>query len=553
MTDRRQSALAIVAVFAVAVALRSGPLWQSPLPFNPDGIIHAVNAQATRTGGHFPLETLAPDDLLFTAFLAIVGTLTDIEPMLVAQPTIAVVGTVPCLLAAAVTRRIAARAGWDRRAGAFAAALAGALLAVQGIYLHRSMPVDEQTLGLLFVPLAVVAVALAIGQRDRRWAVVAGVFLIALPPTHNLDSIVAALALTALVGVAVTTGRRSLARRALGFAALAWLALSVYTIGVDRLTPATIIQSERITGVPGLFLAWILLVVIALPWFLGTRSRFQRGVGITVFGALFGVVFLNALFPVFPRGPETPPLVVVGVLPLLALAVVASWAVPTARSGSEGRALASLVGAVLILLGLSLTAALTPEYLNLAYRAQTFVHFPVMVAAALGVVGGLARLGANRRLTAVLTALALIAAVASIPVAYSGLAALPYKGVTTPAEYQTSQFASERVEGTWAADNHVARLTWANEDDINGSSTGATTVPVYEWLVGGGPPPGCPTVVPESWSGVGAQLFPMSPAVLDSDARQSFAKRGNVVYATAGTPDPLRLVVPTGASAPRCD
>lgn len=161
-SPRRRLALSLAAVVAIAVALRAGPLWQSPLPFNPDGIIHAAHAQTTVATGELPLATLATDDLVFTAFLATVAQVLDVPPMLVAQPVIAVVGALPVLVAAAIARRIVRRVGWSPSRAAFVAVLAAGLLAIEGVNLHRTMPVDEQTLGLLFVPLVVLAAAIAI-------------------------------------------------------------------------------------------------------------------------------------------------------------------------------------------------------------------------------------------------------------------------------------------------------------------------------------------------------------------------------------------------------
>ena len=550
---RRRLTLTLAAVLAIAIALRAGPLWQSPLPFNPDGIIHAVHAQSTVLAGELPLATIATDDLLFTAFIATLAEVTGLPPMLVAQPVIAVVGAVPVLVAAAVARRIAQYNGWRRSRILLVAILAGALLAVEGLYLHRSMPVDEQTLGLLFVPLVVLAGAIAVDTGERRWIAITGVLLLALPATHNLDSLVAAIALTGLASLAVASGRRTAASRAIVLGVVAWVTLVGYTALVAGLTPARVLQSDRLTSVPGLVLAWIVLLVIVLPWFLGTRSRTQRTLGVGVIASLCSLVFVNAVVPIFPGTGTTPPLLALGLFPLVGLALVACWAVPTASVGTEGRAMAALVAAVVALVGVALTATLTPEYKNLVYRAQTFVHLPILTGTALGVVGIAARRWRSptsfRTGVSVLLAASLVAAAVSIPIAFSGLALIPYKGVTTPAEMETASFAETHVQGNWTGDNHVVRITWGQEDALNASRNEPTVGAVSDWIAGGGPPPNCPTVVQASWSTVGAQLFPRMPERLDRRERVAFTQSNHVVYATAGTQDSLSIVVPRRSSS----
>lgn len=549
MPDRRLTAsLGLLAVAAIAVALRAGPLHLSPLPFNPDGIIHARNARTALAAGQLPLAQLGTDDLLFTAFLSSGADLTGVRPRYIAQPVMAVVGAVPCLLAVTYGARLARDRGWPARQATMAGLLAGGLLAVDGLYLHRSMPTDEQTLGLLFVPLLVV-VAVRAFTGAWRWTVVAAIVLVALPATHNLDALLAALALTGLAALAVAGHLRVGTRRALGFGLAGWLLLVGYTYGMAWATPAEVIQSARLTDVPGLVLAWVLVLVLGLAWFVQTTRRTQYAVGVGAFGGMFGLLALNALVPVFPGTQTTPPAMLAGILPLLLLAVIAAWSTPRSLTSRTGIALAALFGGVLSLIGLALTAGLTPDYLNLAYRAQTFLHLPTMVLAG---VGGVALLVRHRprldgRVRAVALGLMVLAAATSIPVAFGGLSLLSYKGVTTPAELHTSEFAADHVPQTWAADDHIGRLTSNLEDVVERREAGATTAPVAAWTRGGGPPPACPTVIQDSWSTVGAQLFPFPPAIIDADSLARFRTHNNVVYA-AGTPDPLRLVTPTAGT-----
>lgn len=68
---RVQASAALVAVFAVAIALRAGPLHVSPLPFNPDGIVYSGHVRLARQAGRFPLFRMPVDDLHFTSLLTV--------------------------------------------------------------------------------------------------------------------------------------------------------------------------------------------------------------------------------------------------------------------------------------------------------------------------------------------------------------------------------------------------------------------------------------------------------------------------------------------------
>lgn len=151
MTERwtaHRALTTLAAIVAVGIALRALPLWQSPHPFNPDGFLHARNAERTIRSGRFPLSIMATDDLGFGALLAVVQALTGVKSLTLAQPLIAIVGTAPALIAAALAFRTGRRLGFPASRARFTAVLAATLLAVEGLYLYRSMPVDEQTLGL---------------------------------------------------------------------------------------------------------------------------------------------------------------------------------------------------------------------------------------------------------------------------------------------------------------------------------------------------------------------------------------------------------------------
>lgn len=533
--NRRQFILAVVVITLTGVSLRLGPLLRSPLPFNPDGIVYAGHVTLVQSQGFLPLGRLAVDELHFTSFLTLLAHITGRDALRIAQPAVAVVGAVPVLLAVAAARRIGIRSvgGTGKRV----ALLAGLLVAIEGLYLHRSMPVDEQTVGLLFVPL--VAYALARAESARRWLVCAVVPLIVLPAVHNLDSIVVSIA--GLIAAVQYLGRGKRRTGTLLLAATVgfWVYVAVYSFGIAAMTPAAVIQNARVTTVPGLFLAWVVLAAIASAWFVTLQARSQRwllGVGLS---SWFVLLAINALVPVFPGMPATEPAILVGVGLLVVPAVVAVYGLPTAIRTPFGIPFVAIVGSVFALIGLTLSASLTPDYLNTAYRAQTFVHVPVLVFAAVGVATVASSSSPSRTgwWPRILAAVIVVAAAATIPVAFAGLDVLAYKGTTTESEFAAASFAATHTTGAWASDDHISRIA-----RYYGPNSGGSMLPVYGWLHDGARPPPCPVVSQASWTTTGAQFYPRSPVTVSTEVYESTVESRNVVYTTGGS-DPLTVSI----------
>lgn len=545
MVSRTTYRLGALAVLAVGIAVRTGSLHASPLPFNPDGIVYSGHVRIAVGTGELPLSRMPTDDYQFTGLLVAASALTGVDSLAVGQPVAAVVGATTGVLAIPVARRLTGR--WlpgDRARSA--ALLAGGLVAVEGLYLHRSAATDEQTLGLLLVPTAVVALALAPRLRSS-WGGVALVGLAALPPTHNLDSVVAGLALSlwAAAGLTDRGGIRPRVRVALlaGF----WAHFVGYNLAVERLTASAIIQTRYLSTAPGVLVAWLIAAATALALARGASDRRLRLLVGGLVAVPFGLVAVNAVGAIFPGLPATDPTLLALLAPLALPCIAAAWAVPLGRGKRLPRGLAALAGAVAVLLGFGLTASLTPEYLNLLYRAQTFLHFPALVAAAAGVAVGLRR--SSRSARAVAAAAVLVAAAASVPVAFAGLELLPYKGTTTPAELRASGFALAHAPGPVGTDDHLSRISgyYRHEGEASfRSRPGAgrfVTAPVYGWAVGGEPPP-CGVLVRDSWATVGAQFYP-EPTVTVSESRlRTLTERRHVVYAGGGA-SPIAYATPT--------
>ncbi|MFC4406278.1 hypothetical protein [Haloarchaeobius iranensis] len=545
--NRRQVVLCLVAALLVGLALRTWPLWHSPLPFNPDGIVYARLVNGTVASGQFPLAEMATDELAFTALLTTVSHVTGMESLSHSQGVLAIIGTVPVLFLATVTARVSRQAGIGATGTRYAACLAAWTLAIEGLYLHRSMPVDEQTVGLLLVPLGLVSVVYT-AERDRRWWWVSAVTLGVLPAVHNLDAFVMALALSLLIGIALRRDRLGSPKLYLSISACYWLWFVGYTLLADTLTAASVIQQSRISAVPDLVLAWLLLIAVTFAWYVGQRAHLKRTLLALVLTGWFVILALNAVTPIFPGLPQTNPTVLYGIAPLVVLVGLFAVGVPRTLDGDTGTTLVALVGAVTVVVGISLTAALTAEYLNTLYRVQTFAHFPVVAIASTGAAlavgrqaGAISAGTSSRSVAGALACLVLAASVASVPVAYGGLDVLSYKGVTTPAELRSSGFVVDRVDDSWTGDDHLVRIT-----PYHGSADGRVE-PTYAYLTGS-PPPGCPMLVQRSWTTVGGQLYPRDPAAVSETRFVQLRVERNLVYAS-GVDDRVFLSVPRGRSS----
>jgi hypothetical protein len=249
--ERRSYLLVGAAVFAVALAIRTVSLYWSPLPFNPDGIRFAALAERTLATGALPAtpQPLHGDEFAFVVLYGSVSAITGRSPLAIGQPTIAVLGASVPLLAVAFARRIGAGVGFRPAGVRVAAALAGLLLATEGLYLRRSAAVSSEVVGLLFVILLALAVHRGFESRRPAWGAVAVVLLGVFPITHNLSTMVGGLVLTALVALQIHR-RPTVDTVALRVGSL--LAFWSYLLGYYTLVGLD--DFGRVSGAPGLFL-----------------------------------------------------------------------------------------------------------------------------------------------------------------------------------------------------------------------------------------------------------------------------------------------------------
>jgi len=543
MRDRKL-ALYGAALLAFALAVRLVPLVWSPLPFNPDGIGYAALAGDVLALDRLPIERMATDQVGYTSLLTVVAAIAGESPLRVAQPTSAVLGATSVLVGVVLARRLALGLGWSQRDARLAGLTAGLVLSLEVVYLYRSTPTDEQTAALVLVPVVVLASERWFTAGDRAWASVGALVLFVVPPLHNLSGLVAVLAVAVVAGVVtVRNPTRSVAARASATAAFVAAYVFGYHLTLARTTGAVVVQADRLVAVPGLFVAWTVLAVVGAAWFVTTSERVQRGAVVAVVLGGFSLVALNAVRTVFPATTPTSRPILVALAPLVLPAVLAGGAAHVvARDRTVSATTVALVAGPLAVVGTALTASLTFEYLAMLFRAQLFAHVPLVALAGVSV-AGVAR-SRSDRVGAVLVVAVVVAAAAGAPLAFAGLEVLPYKSVTTDAEFAATGTAANGLDA-WTTDDHLGRV--AGYFDGNGGGRG----PTYRWLRGGDPPPSCAVLAQRSWTTTGAQFYPQPPAKLSRDAYDEWRAQNDVVAVTASD-DPLSVVVPRNGTRTSC-
>jgi len=213
MTARRSRRLAAIgACLLLGAGTRLFPLWWSGLPATLDGVVYAGRSAPVLRSGQIPLTGFRVDALASTSLLSTGSAVTGVAPLVLAQPLYALVGTTGVLLGVVFARRLGHSLGWSRSRTGRASVLAALALAVEGVYVRRTGVPDDDAITLVTIPLVVFAAHLYTREERPAWLVVAGVLLVALPVTHTFSTLIAALALIALVaghlvGRPVTRGR----------------------------------------------------------------------------------------------------------------------------------------------------------------------------------------------------------------------------------------------------------------------------------------------------------------------------------------------------------
>jgi hypothetical protein len=555
---RGRRGLVVLALLAVAALARVVPLYFSPHPATLDGFQYAWFATEALRTGSFPISEFRVDSIVYTGLIASVSGVVGVDPLRVTQPLSSLVGVAGVVTGMAVARRVAGAFDWPRRRVSAAVVATGAMLALDGIFLRRTMVADEEVMSYVLVPLLLLALhaVLRRGGTSRRWAVVLGVFLLAMPLAHIFSTLVAGLSVVALV---VAHAVRNPSRRTLlGGGAIA-VGFWVYFGGYYQLAAAVmrLAYVDRVVAFPGLFLAWGIVLVVGVAWVWTTSSRARALAAVVPLLVFYLVTVVNVFVSVYPGTPRTPVLVLVPVLALAVPLLVGAFGLGLlSPRRSAGALVVALLAGPLTVIGFSLTASLTPEYVNTAIRAQTFGHLPLAILAGLVVARLLsARVGVDvgdssalptggRALVGTLVvAVLLLALVTSVPFAYLNLDTGTYPSTTLDSEFRAVGFVSG-AGGEWATDHSLSRV------GAHYYRSDPTVSPTASWLSGGASP-SCPVLSQASWTTSGAHLFPFAPETVAEERYDDWLGSRHVVYANTGR-DPATVSLPVTAAGQGC-
>lgn len=549
MANRHVSyALVVAAVFAVALAMRTIPLYWSPLPSTLDSFAYAGVANDVLATGRYPASPdLRADFFVLTLLTAAASELTGEQPVYVIQPLVSVIGTAVVLVGVALTRRLGTDLGWPARRVRLAALATGLLLAVQGLFLRRTTVPDPEVLGILLALLAVVALHRVLWHHDDRWLAPFAVILVTFPLLHIFSSFNAAVMLTSLYALALAArpSRRTLLLGG-GLVLAFWAVFTGYYQLVQYYEIYSVSYTDRISSHPGLFVAWLVAMAVGAAWYQRAGARLQRVVFVAPIAAGFVVVVVNVVRPIFPGTVQSPPAVTVLLSFLVVPVLFAGYAAPAlaARYDHSAVVVAMLAGPVVVVY-FSLSASLTPDYFGTVMRAQTFAHVPAFVLVGLAAVSVLrirGAIGRRWRAARVVALAALFAAtLLTVPVAFVTLDTFHYPATTAESEFAAAGFASTKVPGSWTTHHPPDQIA---SQYFEGGGHRWTA---REWLAGG-ERPGCPVLSQDSWTTHGAHFFPAAPLTIARGDYDAFLADRNVVYASTGR-DPLVLSRPRDTEA----
>ncbi|SEP30304.1 hypothetical protein SAMN04487948_1395 [Halogranum amylolyticum] len=531
-------------VFVVALALRLVPLLWSPLPATLDGFGYASLAHETVTQT-LPLYRIGADEFVLTVGLAMVSEVIGMEPRTAVQPFAAMVGAAAPVVASTLAYVLGRELQWSRQRLRLVTALVGFSLAIQGLFLRRTGEPDEETVGLLLVPILAYVAHQMFVTRDQRWMGLTAIFIFVFPFLHNLSATVAVLTVTALVFLHVT---KELSRDSIilggSFVGGFWLWFWGY-FELAESAGLRISFSGLFRDHPGLLLAWIVVLIIGVVWFRGTSKQLQRATFLLSIGSWFVIVIVNVFTPIFPGTVPSPPLITLGLIMFLIPVILASRALPIVRVSDTGALVLSLVAAPIALTYYALTAELTPQHFVAVVRMQTFAHLSVFLLAGFAVTKyALPTTTVSRwrqALGGTAVSLFVITLLVTAPLGYVNLDTGSYPSTTMESEFQAATFATTHVNGTFASDHTISNIAtdYANSEN-------ATMAPTIEWLRGN-PRPRCAFVSQTSWTTTGAHLYPAGPETVTTARHSQLLATSNLVYTTGGH-DPLYLTVPRSGS-----
>ncbi|WP_276997645.1 hypothetical protein, partial [Haloquadratum walsbyi] len=511
-------------VIVIALGFRVVPLYWSSLPSTLDGFAYAAAGEMAVQTGSFPLDGRA-DRLVFASLLGSIGMITGEGVLAVTQPVASLIGTASVAFGIVITRRVVAESSSISADPTRVGLIAGGLLVAEGLFLRRTSVPDEEILGILLTLTVALSLHYAYRSGAPRWYTIAIGILAIFPLLHTFTSFVVGLVVTA-VTVRHITQSQSLPSVVIGTGITGgfWLHIATYYSLAESTLSLTVPYVDRVTAYPGLFIGWVLLLIIGSVWIAQTTTRLRQISYFATISGLLAVLIINTVTPVFPGTVTTPPIVGIFVLLIGVVALSAVGALDILSQYDGITILGALFIAPAAIIGFSLTASLTPEYFATAMRTQTFLHLPVLVVSAIG----LSKLlqWDRRGIATICIVVVVLLAAFSAPLAYLNMDTGSNPSTTLDSEYQAVQFSSTQLPVSWAGDHSLTRVGGHqfNDGDLR---------PVAQWLNDGNSPR-CVVISQESWTTTGAHLFPQAPETVARSEYSEWLFQRNVIYSSSG-------------------
>jgi hypothetical protein len=534
MRQERSGWLWVGVVIAIALGFRVVPLYWSSLPSTLDGFAYAAAGETAVQTGSFPLDERA-DRLVFASLLGRIGMITGEGVLSVTQPVGSLIGTASVIYGIVIARRVATECSLISTDPTRAGLIAGGMLAAEGLFLRRTSVPDEEILGILLTLTVAFSLHYAYRSGAPRWYIISIGILSIFPLLHTFTSFVVGLVVTAVTvrHIAHSPSLQSItigSGMAVGF----WLHVATYYRVAESALPLTVPYVDRVTAYPGLFIAWVLLLIIGTVWIGQTTTRLRQFVYSSIIIGLLSVLVINTVTPVFPGTVTTPPIVAIFVLLIGGVSLIAVGTLDILSQYDGVAILGALFVAPAAIIGFSLTASLTPEYFATAMRAQTFLHLPVLIIVAIGLTRVLQ--WNPRGAAAMCVAIVILLTALSAPLAYLNMDTGSNPSTTLESEYQAVQFSSTQLPVSWAGDHSLTRVGGHQFSD-------GKIGPVARWLNDEASPQ-CVVVSQRSWTTTGAHLFPQAPGTVAQNRYRQWLFQRNVLYSNSGI-DPVRVSTAT--------
>ena len=545
--SKRNTLLAVILLFLIALCVRLVPLQFSALPYNIDGFPLARISEIMITSGSAPNPSdygglLAYNMKLpvFSIVLAEFSIIMGVEPLVLLPYFCALMGSLAVLFIYALARKLT-----ENDIAAFSA---GIFAALTGLFVYVTAAAMKQ---LLAIVLLCFVLYLYTNRKDWRFraAMIAG--LVILPFTHHLTTLIALLTLSfALAGTAfrrsehhVKSGREFLLDAISGPGILMISLVYYNSVNLE-------IASEVFNVNDAMLLASVALIMAAIarmlsmtvqtkPWFLLGKGKtssvnvwtiFDEKVLVLIIG--IGVLYLNSRTNLFTGAQTTSSALLSMIFPYLALSVVALIGFNVLRYSKfpMRHLVVGMFLAPLCVMAFSMLRGLDIFGFMVAYRSYNFIDIPLAITAGVGVAyifGRLSHLAKENRFFAPLPAFTIVIFVVfcamSLPLAYNSQETFNVKEVT---------YSHEIAAMEWAADHQVSAVkTDQRFGDIINPYFDIVADKTAPWQIRDGElSSGDVILFSSDWSAEGAQMYPFSNVVIDDDKLSGYMDNWNVCY-----------------------